>query len=387
MIKNILIVTRWFPNKAEPTKCVFTKNIVDAQAQSDRYSFAVISPIPYFPNIKISRLKKYTKFSNIPLVEKLDSYLIYRPKYVKLPHPYFKNFEWWPYFSRVLKIIKKENIKFDLIHCHGIYPDGLVGWEIGKYFNKKVILHVHDTYLDIARELDVYRRIFRSVDKLIPVSVFQMNQITKVDEGLIQKCEVIYNGVNIDKRPVTFSEPRESADKTIKLIFVGHLIRRKGLDILLDALKILDDYQFNLDVIGNGPKKLEYEKLSENYGLKDKVNFVGEISNPDLLKKLPYYDYLVLPSRYETFGIVLIEAMSCGLPVISTKVASIPEIVTSEEVGILVEPDSPESFAKGIIKAFNKKWDRGKIKKYAKNFSIEKTVEKIEQAYDELSGS
>lgn len=379
---NILVITRWFPNKLEPTKCVFTKNIIDAQAQSDRYSFAVISPIPYFPDIKMPLFKKYTKLSNVPLVEKLDSYVIYRPKYVKLPHPYFKNFEWWPYFLQVRKTIKKENIKFELIHCHGVYPDGLVGWKIGKYFNKKVILHVHDSYINTARELDVYRRIFRSVDKLIPVSVFQMNEITKVDEGLIHKCQVIYNGINIDERPVTFNEPRESADKTIKLIFVGHLIYGKGLDILLKALKILGNYQFNLDVIGNGPKKLEYEKLSKNYGLEDKVNFVGEISNPGLLKKLPCYDYLVLPSRYETFGIVLIEAMSCGLPVISTKVGSIPEIVTSEEIGVLVEPDSPESLAKGIIKAFNKKWDREKIKKYAENFSIEETAKKIEEVYN-----
>lgn len=380
--RNILVITRWFPSRAEPVKCVFTKNIVDAQAQSDRYSFVVISPIPYFSDIKIPLFKKYRKFSNVPSVEKLDNYTIYRPKYVKLPYPYLKNFEWYPYFLQVLKTIKKENIKLDLIHCHGIYPDGLVGWEIGKYFNKKVILHVHDSYMNTARELNIYKKVFESVDLLIPVSVFQMNEIAKVDEGLIQKCKVIYNGVNIDKRPVTFNEPRESADKIIKLIFVGHLIPTKGLDILLDALKILNDYQFNLDVIGNGPKKLEYEKLSENCGLKDKVNFVGEISNPDLLEKLPYYDYLVLPSRYETFGVVLTEAMSCGLPVISTRVGSIPEIVTSEEVGILVELDSAESLAEGIIRAFNKKWDREKIKKYAESFSIEETAKKIEEVYN-----
>ncbi len=380
--RNILVITRWFPNEAELVKCVFTKNIVDAQAQSDRYSFVVISPIPYFPDIKIPLFKKYTKFSNVPLVEKLDSYVIYRPKYVKLPHPYFKNFEWWPYFLRVLKTIKKENIKFDLIHCHGIYPDGLVGWKIGRYFNKKVVLHVHDSYISNTRGLNIYRKVFESVDMLIPVSVFQMNEITKVDEGLIQKCKVIYNGVKIDRQFVTLGKCGGPDKKSAKLIFVGNLIRGKGLDILLKALKILDDYEFDLDIVGDGEKAEEYKALSRRYRLENKVNFVGEMSNTDLLEKLPCYDYLVLPSRHETFGIVLIEAMSCGLPVISMKVGSIPEIVTFEEIGVLVEPDNPEALAEGIIKAFNKKWDREKIKKYAENFSIEETAKKIEEVYN-----
>ena len=101
-----------------------------------------------------------------------------------------------------------------------------------------------------------------------------------------------------------------------------------------------------------------------------------------MLEKLPCCDYLVLPSRHETFGIVLIEAMSCGLPVISTKVGSIPEIVTSQEIGVLVELDSPESLAKGIIKAFDKKWDRKRIRMYAEKFSIEETAKKIEEVYN-----
>jgi len=382
--KNILVITRWFPNPAEPIKCIFTKNIVDAQSKSKKYSFAVISPVPYFPDIDIPMFKKYAKFRNIPSFKKMQNYKIYWPKYIKLPYPYLKSLEWYPYFLQILKTVKKEKIKFDLIHCHGIYPDGLVGVKIGRYFNKKVILHVHESYISTAKELNIYRNVFKHVDRLVPVSKYQLREIIKIDERLRKKCSVIYNGVKTDKKNISLNDYLEGTNRTIRLIFVGHLISTKGLDILLKALELLNSYKykFSLDVVGNGEKQLEYKTLSKKYGLKDKVSFIGEIDNTILLKKMKYYNYLVLPSRYETFGVVVIEAMSCGLPVIATKVGAIPEIVTSEEVGILVEANNPKALAKGIVRAINKKWDREKIRKYAENFSIEKTTEKIETVYD-----
>jgi glycosyltransferase involved in cell wall biosynthesis len=155
---------------------------------------------------------------------------------------------------------------------------------------------------------------------------------------------------------------------------------------LLKALKLLNGYKYRfiLDVVGNGEKQLEYITLSEKYGLGDKVSFIGEIDNASLLKKMKYYDCLVLPSRYETFGVVLIEAMSCGLPVVSTNICAIPEVVISEKVGILVESNNSKALAEGIVKAINKKWDRELIINYAKKFSIKKTAREIEKVYDEI---
>ena len=385
--RKILVITRWFPNPAEPVKCVFTKNIVDAQSESKKYSFVVISPIPYFPHIKIPLFKKYAKFSDVPLVEKRENYKVYRPKYLKLPYPYLLIFEWYPYFLQVLKTIKEKNIKFDLIHCHGIYPDGLVGVKIGKHFNKKVVLHIHESYLNADKKLNLYKKILTSVNWLIPVSNSQLNRISKVHNRLIEKCKVIYNGVKIDKKLTPLENPEQSDRKIIKLVFIGHLIYIKGLDVLLKALAYLGDYEFSLDIIGNGRSLKEYRRLAKRRSLDDKVSFLGEIDNDNLLKRLAEYDYLVLPSRYETFGVVLIEAMSRGLPVISTRVGPIPEIVTSEEVGILVEPENPESLAEGLKRAFSKNWDRAYIRKYTEKFSIERTVEKIERVYDELTVS
>ncbi len=244
--KNILIITRWFPNPAEPIKCVFTKTIVDAQSKSKKYSFTVISPVPYFPNIKQPSLKRYTKFRDIPLVEKTPSYKIYHPKYLKLPHPYLKNIEWYPYFLQVLMTIYWEIINFNLMVFICIYVVGFVLFKIGRYFNKKVVLHVHESSmsLDTSRDLNTYKKVFKYIDQLIPVSKFQMGEIVKLDKELAKKCWVIYNGVKIDKEITSFNEHLEETNKTIKLIFVGHLIFRKGLDILLKGLKLLDNHKY-----------------------------------------------------------------------------------------------------------------------------------------------
>jgi len=285
----------------------------------------------------------------------------------------------------VLNTIKRENISFDLIHCHGIFPDGLVAIKVGRYFKKKVVLHVHDSYIiDNSKLNKTSEKIMTCVDKLLPVSRFQMQQIGKISSELLKKSEVVYNGVKItqidNSRKITAKEKK-------KIVFVGNMHYVKGVDILLKALYYLNDYNYSLDIIGNGEKAEEYKEISRKHKLEDKVKFLGEIPNNILLQKLIEYDLLVLPSRYETFGIVLIEAMSCGLPVVSTKVGAAQEIITSGDVGILVEPENPESLAKGITEAFNKTWDKDKIKEYANKFSIHNTVEKIESVYGELIGN
>jgi len=382
--KNILVITRWFPNVVEPVKCVFTKNIIDAQAKSEKYSYTVISPVPYFPDIKIPLFRKYAKFRNIPLVEKVDKYTIYSPGYVKLPYPFLVNFEWYSYFLKVLETIKEEDIRIDLIHAHGIYPDGLVAAKIGKYFKKRVVLHVHESYINKYSNNRLYLETFKNVDKIISVSHFQAQQIYNINPELIQKCTTIYNGVKLAKISTAPKKILNISRKITRLLFVGHLIDVKGLDLLLIALKNLKQYNLYLDIIGSGSSLREYRKNVKKYNLAERVKFLGEVSNKEVLQKMAEYDFLVLPSRYETFGIVLIEAMSRGVPVIATDVGAVSEIVTSEEVGVLVESENPKSLAEGIRKALTKSWDKENIIKHAEKFAIEKTVEKMEKVYDEI---
>lgn len=381
---NILVITRWFPNKCDQAKCVFTKNILDAQVNYTNYDYTLISPTPYFPKVDLPFIpEKFKKLSKLECKENGNGYDIYRPKYFKLPYPLGKGSEWYTYFKSVLSTIKREKLSFDLIHSHGIYPDGYVAMRIAEHFGVPVIIHMHDSYFKEIHQ--AYRqkidRIMGYSERIIAVSEFQKNIIVDIYDEFDEKISTVYNGIDTNKFNVADHEKKDK----VKLVFVGNLIDVKAVDILIHAVNLLrTDIPVFLDIYGDGKNGKEYQDLVNKLDIADIIKFKGIVSNDVLAEYLPKYSYLVLPSHYETFGIVLIEAMACGIPVIATKVGAIPEIVTSDEVGILVEPNSPESLAEGIRKAIKKNWNRQKIREYAENFSIESTARKIEKIYYEI---
>ncbi len=376
--KNILIITRWFPDLTEPTKCVFTQNIVDHQAQSEKYEFTVISPIPYCPKIiGLPGLRRFSKFSKINYKENRGNYMVFRPKYFKLPHPIMKKAEWYTYFKAVLRVIEKEKIGFDLIHSHGVFPDSFVAMKVGQFFNVPTIVHLHETFFD-----EEYRVYHSEIDELakqaqcgIAVSEFQKGIVGSKCDDFFNKTRVVHNGVDTNK----FIYGSCGSEKKERLIFIGHLIERKGVDLLLNALNILkNEIEFHLDIYGSGKDEKLYKKMVDDLDLSRIVSFKGLINNGKLPKVLRGYSLLVMPSRYETFGIVLIEAMSCGVPVVATDIEPIREIVSTDEVGVLFAPENPASLAMSIKQAMDKKWDHREIREHAKKFSIDNTVKNIE---------
>jgi len=114
------------------------------------------------------------------------------------------------------------------------------------------------------------------------------------------------------------------------------------------------------------------------------VDFKGNISNEKLSQLLPDYNLLVLPSEFETFGIVIIEAMACGIPVIATNISAMPEIVSNDEVGTLFNLGNIEELTMAIEKAISKPWNKQVIHDHAMTFSIVETAKNIDQMYNKL---
>ncbi len=126
-------------------------------------------------------------------------------------------------------------------------------------------------------------------------------------------------------------------------MYVGRIIEEKGLEVKGSRFKIF------LKVIGSGLKEKVYKKLAEQLLDRNEYEFTGFISKDEIFKHYKTADLLVLPSRSETFGLVLLEANYCGLPVIATNVMGVPDVVKNNENGLLVEPN-PQSIAEGIEK-------------------------------------
>jgi glycosyltransferase involved in cell wall biosynthesis len=126
----------------------------------------------------------------------------------------------------------------------------------------------------------------------------------------------------------------------------GRFVPQKGFDVLLRALAELP--QASLLLVGDGPERPRLERLVDELGLRDRVELTGW--RPDAARLLAAVDAVVVPSRAEPFGLVALEAMSAGVPVIASAVDGLAEVVTDGETGLLVPPDDPRLLAEAIAR-------------------------------------
>jgi glycosyltransferase involved in cell wall biosynthesis len=173
-----------------------------------------------------------------------------------------------------------------------------------------------------------------------------------VDAGEQAKVVVVRNG--IDRR--TFHARREEPDGPPLIVSVGRLVMKKGLDTLVDACAVLAarGVDFRCEVIGEGPFRAELESRARRLGVDDRVAFIGSRDDRAVRAAYDRATVFVLPCRPTPTGdrdglpVSLVEAMVVGLPVVTTPVTGIPEIVRNAESGILVPPDDPDEVAAAL---------------------------------------
>lgn len=141
-------------------------------------------------------------------------------------------------------------------------------------------------------------------------------------------------------------------DNETRFVYLGRLSDWKGLQFLIPAFKAVADKEpgARLDILGEGKERKSLEQMTRNLGLNERVKFIGWVSAEEGAKRLREADVLVLPSLREVGGIVLLEAMAVGLPVIATNWGG-PAIHVTEQTGIRVEPVSSDGFVKGLTEA------------------------------------
>jgi glycosyltransferase involved in cell wall biosynthesis len=166
------------------------------------------------------------------------------------------------------------------------------------------------------------------------------------------------------------------------------LHRVKSLDTLIRAFSIvLKSFpKLRLVICGKGEEKEKLEKLSRDLGISKNITFAGFVPDPE--RYMAESLALVLPSIYEPLGMVFIEMMAYGRPVIATRVGGIPEIVKGGETGLLVSPENPEELARAIMMLVSDSQLRRKMgrrcKLWAKRFYPEVVAEKYLQVYEEV---
>lgn len=171
-----------------------------------------------------------------------------------------------------------------------------------------------------------------------------------------------------------------------KILFVGRPTYSKGIDILIDSLRVLrkKEYNFHLTVLEDTTYQSNsaYKSLLEEL----KVTILPYVRREDYLREIQNSSFMILPSRYESFSLVLAEAISCGTPVVSTRCGG-PEWFVLENVGVLSEPDNVESFTDALIYMLNnyQNYDPWKLHQHiVDRFSYDVVAEKMANCISEI---
>ena len=279
---------------------------------------------------------------------------------------------------------------FDLIHAHGMFtpPAGLIAQILSEKYSKRYVLTVHGSDVDILMEKrkKVYLGVFESAQAVIFVS-----------NALLEKARSFgYSGKNAAVIPNGY-DPQifRSLDKDqvrrqlgiytegYKYVgFVGNLKEIKRADKLVEIFDLIrKGYpKVKFIVVGDGHLKDRMEQEAEDKGLE--VLFTGRLDQSEVAKYMNAMDVMVLPSRNEGFGAVVIEAQACGTCVVGSSNGGIPEVIGFEEYVVEEGPDFEERFAKKVVEVLRSGYDRQKIVQRAQKYTWEYIVKMEKQVYE-----
>jgi glycosyltransferase involved in cell wall biosynthesis len=325
---------------------------------------------------------------------KYDNVEVYFAKHFTLPFDFSRKRRGDAAFKVVNKIIQKEKIEFDLIHAHFTYPSGYVGAKLKEIYIKTVVLTVHENRDWFLKEISsgdkqlIY--CWHNADKIIRVNKRDLKEFEKIGIGK-SKLLSIPNGFSSDifklrNTDVVRKELSLPVDKKI-IVNVAHLEEYKGQKYLIEAMKniLAKRNDIMLYIIGQGSLRNSLQLLIKDYGLENNIVLAGG-NKPS--EEIPLWmnacDVFVLASLSEGNPTVMFEAVGCGKPFVGTRVGGIPEIITNEKLGILVEPKDVDGLANAILKALDTEWDQEYILNYAEQFTWDKLAEKIMEVYDEV---
>lgn len=244
--------------------------------------------------------------------------------------------------------------EFDVVHAFWPLPHGLLGLAAKRAAGVPLVSTFFGVELSWLRSQlaplrPVVRRIATGSDAVTVISSHTAAELRALVPGV--QPRVIPFGAAASHEHVRPVRTREAGDP-LRLLFVGRLVERKGVAVLLDALA--RGGRDRLAIVGDGPLRAELEARASRAGLADRVEFTGAVTAGELSNRFAEADALVLPAvrdskgDVEGLGVVLIEALAAGRPVIASESGGIVDIVRHEESGLLVRPGDPAALSDAI---------------------------------------
>lgn len=382
-----MIYGRGYPNPVEIGRSAFIRQII--RFMPDDIKIRVVAPVPFFLNRRQGKATLRIPVRRQELIGE-KRITICHPRFILLPRNLLRPVVAYLQFISTILTVKRLHIEepIDLIHCNWVFPDGVAGGLIARCLSIPYIITEHQSGIGIHLQVPFIKQqiiqAYGRASRVILVSHSLTRPLAAVIAAL-GDYSVIPNGVDVQSFPL-----RSELRPLKKLLYIGNLIPDKGLQFLIPALARLihEGYDLDLDIVGKGPSTAVLKALAKALGIRDRVCFRGAKAPDEIQRLLLNYDLLILPSLQESFGMVLIEALATGMPVLATRSGGPASIVTPD-VGELVEPGSADALCEGI-KQLISRWEgfqAGQIRVYcAQNFQISSLCQKIAEVYHEVTG-
>lgn len=378
-----LLFSTLYPNAAAPLRGIFVETRLRELLQRTDVETKVVAPVPWFWSTD-ERHGRYAAMARAPRRETRFGIDVRHPRYLVVPKI---GMNLAPLLLAVgalptLALLQREGYDFDLIDAHYYYPDGVAAALLARWFRKPLAITARGTDVNLIPEHRFPRAWIQWAARRARASIGVSEALVKRMQEIgfpPDRLRVMRNGVDLDRfQP----QPQAAARERLglggagpQLLSVGNLHEHKGQRLVVDAFaRLLPVWpQARLLLIGDGDDRSHLQRQVASLGLTDSVRFVGTVPNADLAEWYSAADVLVLASSREGWPNVLLEAMACGTPVVATAVGGIPEVVTDESVGRLVQQRDGATLAEAIRNLVDSRPDRGRVRAHAAAFGWERT--------------
>ncbi|HEX5246737.1 MAG TPA: glycosyltransferase family 4 protein [Gaiellaceae bacterium] len=270
----------------------------------------------------------------------------------------------------------------DVVHTHLVHAD-LYGGLAAKMLRTALVSTKHnDDPFRTGAYRFVERGLARLADRVVTISD-SLRRFTIERVGVpAAKVETIHYG--LDEPPHAWGTNRADVvpENARIVLSVSRLTRQKGIDVAVEALSLLPD-DVVLVVLGEGPQRELLEELAREHDVESRVILPGRV--PDVAAWLRRASVYVQPARWEGFGLAVLEAMVCGLPVVATNVSSLPELVADGETGLLVPPDDPAALARAVERALaDPALGPAGLERARREFSVQLMADRTVALYERL---
>jgi glycosyltransferase involved in cell wall biosynthesis len=386
---RVLVLSSTFPNSSQPNRGVFIQERISRLAK--RCDVIVVSPIPWFPFNRWLRPDR----AGASRVEDQNGLTVYHPRFFSLPR-YGKFLDGFFYALSLVPFLVRlrRRFAFEVIDAHFAFPDGVAATLLGRLFHCPVVITLRESIARLAT-YQLHRPQIRWALSRAQRVTAVADYLRRIATGIgipLERIRVIPNGVDLGAFALGEQARARQAcglpvDRPI-LLTVAALYGWKGQHLVVETLPELRKRFPNVFYVMVGGTRAEESsyvpalrrRVSE-LGLENHVRFAGPQPHSTLGQWFNAANVCVLATRSEGCPNVLLESLACGVPVVSTNVGGVPEIIRSGVDGLLAPYGDLPALQTALLSALERRWDREALVRRAREFDW---ADAVEQALEEL---